>query len=279
MKTIDEHVLAGYNAGIERNRLRTDIGLIEFERTKELLGEYLPPAPAVVYDIGGAYGEYAWWLASRGYEAHLFDIAKGNIAMSGDLAAEYPGYALASAEICDARSVSRGDESADAVLLMGPLYHILDKRERILAIRESLRLLRRGGVMFAAGITPYATLLWATTVYGRKNRLLEDKGFMEMVERELRDGSHLKREGGAYNGLGNAHFHSAVELRSELAEGGFEVCRVHNVVGGAWLAWDIDALWSEERSREALMRTVRLLDDREDISGLSTHILAVAVKP
>ena len=67
MKTIDATVLAGYNAGIERNRLREGIGLIEFERTKEILLEKLPPPPAVIYDIGGAYGEYAWWLASLGY--------------------------------------------------------------------------------------------------------------------------------------------------------------------------------------------------------------------
>lgn len=59
-RPIDKDVLAGYNAGIERNRLRTGIGLIEFERTKELLLEFLPKPPAVVYDIGGGYGEYAW---------------------------------------------------------------------------------------------------------------------------------------------------------------------------------------------------------------------------
>ena len=40
MKTIDTTVLAGYNAGIERNRLRTGIGLIEFERTKEMQSEF-----------------------------------------------------------------------------------------------------------------------------------------------------------------------------------------------------------------------------------------------
>ena len=55
MKTIDNTVLAGYNAGIERDRLRTGIGLIEFERTKEILLEKLPKPPAVIYDIGGGY--------------------------------------------------------------------------------------------------------------------------------------------------------------------------------------------------------------------------------
>jgi hypothetical protein len=66
MKTIDNAVLAGYNAGIERSRLRTGIGLIEFERTKEILRELLPKPPAVIYDIGGAYGEYAWRIRRDG---------------------------------------------------------------------------------------------------------------------------------------------------------------------------------------------------------------------
>ena len=76
MKTIDKTVLAGYNAGIERDRLRAGIGLIEFERTKEILLEKLPKPPAVIYDIGGAYGEYSWWLSSLGYEVHLFDLSE-----------------------------------------------------------------------------------------------------------------------------------------------------------------------------------------------------------
>lgn len=91
MKTIDPAVLAGYNTGIERDRLRTGIGIIEFERTKEILLEKLPKPPAVIYDVGGAYGEYSWWLASLGYEVHLFDLSETNINMSAELAAEYPG--------------------------------------------------------------------------------------------------------------------------------------------------------------------------------------------
>ena len=42
MKTIDKTVLAEYNAGIEWNRLNTDIGRIEFAYTKELLTSHLP---------------------------------------------------------------------------------------------------------------------------------------------------------------------------------------------------------------------------------------------
>lgn len=105
MKTIDENVLAGYNAGIEYNRLQTDLGLIEFERTKELLMEKLPKPPAVIYDIGGGYGEYSWWLASLGYEVHLFDISETNIEMSEKLSSSYQGVKLSAREVSDARDI------------------------------------------------------------------------------------------------------------------------------------------------------------------------------
>lgn len=276
---IDKDVLAGYNAGIERNRLRTGIGLIEFERTKELLLEFLPKPPAVVYDIGGGYGEYAWWLASLGYDVHLFDIAETNIRMSAELGAEYPGAPLCAAEVCDARCVNRPDATADAVLLMGPLYHIPEREGRIAAVRESRRLLKPGGRLFTAAITPYATLLWATSVFGRDNRLIEEDAFMRMVERELSDGEHIRpASDSAYRGIGRSHFHSADALRAELSAGGFDRNAVHGVVGPAWLAPDLDTLWGDPAAREALMRTVRLLDCREDILGLSTHLLCISEK-
>ncbi len=187
MKTIDKTFLAYYEAGREYNRLRENIGLIEFERTKELLLEHLPEPPAVIYDIGGAYGEYSWWLASLGYEVHLFDLSPTNIRMSVKLAGEYPGCSLAASEVCDARDVPREDHSADAVLLMGPLYHITDYSERIAAIRESRRLLKENGVLFAAALTPFSVLLYNLTVYApdgeNKSTYLEDPDFLSMVAR------------------------------------------------------------------------------------------------
>lgn len=278
MKTIDKDVLAGYNAGIEKNRLRSDMGLIEFERTKELLLEHLPKPPAVLYDIGGGYGEYSWWLSSLGYEVHLFDISETNIKMSVSLEAEYPGVSLHSAEIADARNIDKSDESADAILLMGPLYHITEKSERLSALSECYRLMKPSGMLFSAAITRFATLLWAITVYGVKNRLIEEDEFIKMVSRELADGEHIKPESGSYRGMGRSHFHSPSELESEISAAGFSDTVIHGIVGAAWLAPDIDELWRDNKSREALMHTVRLLDTEKDILGLSTHLLAVSRK-
>lgn len=280
MNTIDKTVLAYYEAGREFNRLRTDVGLIEFERTKEILLENLPKPPAVIYDIGGAYGEYAWWLASLGYEVHLFDLSETNIKLSKELAKEYPTCSLSSSEVGDARNIPRADNSADAVLLMGPLYHITDYDERIKAIKESFRLLKNDGVIFTAALTPYSVLLYNITVYSpkgeNKNTYLENTDFLAMVERELKDGCHINPNREVYEGLGSSHLHMAKALKAELEVGGFSDSVVHGVMGGAWLVHDIDELWKNEISRNALMNTVRLLDKHEEIIGLSGHLLAVS---
>ena len=282
MKTIDATVLAGYNAGIERNRLREGIGLIEFERTKEILLEKLPPPPAVIYDIGGAYGEYAWWLALRGYEVHLFDLSETNIAMSAELAVEYPGTRLASATVCDARAIPRPEASADAVLLMGPLYSITEYGERILAIRESRRLLKPGGLLFSAALTPYSVLVSRLAVYHEndtpKRRELDAPAVMAIIERALEDGCYINPEKKIANGIGSSHLHTAKALREELATGGFDTLAVHGVMGGAWLAPNLDALLHKEDTRALLLKTIRMLDTHEEIIGLSGHLLAVSGK-
>ena len=282
MKTIDNTVLAGYNAGIERDRLRTGIGLIEFERTKEILLEKLPKPPAVIYDIGGAYGEYSWWLASLGYEVYLFDLSETNIAMSAELATDYPGVKLVSATVCDARSIPRLDKSADAVLLMGPLYSITEYEERILAIEECGRLLKDDGILFSAALTPYSVLVPRIALYHidgtAKRRELDDPAVISMIERALEDGCYCNPEKKIASGLGSSHLHTAKALREELSEGGFDTATVHGIMGGAWLAPTLDELLANEETKAVLMKTVRMLDTHEEIIGLSGHLLAVSRK-
>ena len=282
MKTIDTAVLARYNAGMERSRLRTGEGLLEFERTKEILLEELPKPPAVIYDIGGAYGEYSWWLASLGYEVHLFDLSKTNIAMSAELATDYPGVKLASATVCDARSIPWPDKSADAVLLMGPLYSITEYEERILAIRESRRLLKDDGILFSAALTPYSVLVPRIALYHidgtAKRRELDDPAVISMIERALEDGCYCNPEKKIASGLGSSHLHTAKALREELSEGGFDTAIVHGIMGGAWLAPNLDELLANEETKAVLMKTVRMLDTHEEIIGLSGHLLAVSRK-
>lgn len=270
MKTIDSEVLAGYNSGIEKGRLHRGLGLIEFERTKEILLEELPPPPAVIYDIGGGYGEYSFRLTSLGYEVYLYDIAEENIRMSEDMAKEY-GFTLAEAKIADARSVDRADCSADAILLFGPLYHIIEPEERMLCLRECYRLLKTNGLLFTANITRYSTMIKYVAEYDRRP-YLDDVDFYKMIENTVNTGVHTKKP------MGLAYFHTPEELEKEIETAGFAGVDVRGVIGPCWLIRNLDETWEDVTKRETIMKVVRLLEKEESIMGLSTHFLSISRK-
>jgi SAM-dependent methyltransferase len=134
---------------------------IEYGVTLKALAEYMPPAPASVADIGGGPGRYAIELTGRGYEVTLVDLSRGNIELAKVKAAkagvEIRAYLHGNATRLDFMPA----EEFDVVLLMGPLYHLLEEEQREKAVSEALRLLKPGGVIFAAFITRYAGLRWA----------------------------------------------------------------------------------------------------------------------
>jgi len=102
-----EEVAAYYARGLERDRLASGLGALEFARTQALLERYLPAPPAVVADVGGGPGRYAVWLAERGYRVHLIDPVPLHVELARAAANSRPGAPLASAEVGDAPWSSR----------------------------------------------------------------------------------------------------------------------------------------------------------------------------
>lgn len=277
-KTIDKEVLESYNRGIEKNRLKADLGLIEFERTKEIILENITTKPSTIYDIGGGYGEYSWWLASLGHNVHLYDISTRNIEMAQEMANEFPGCALKTMEVADARNINQQDNSADVIILFGPLYHIVDYFERQAVLSECYRLLKKDGVLFTAALTRYATTLWAITTYGVKNELLGEPEFIEMIQNELKDGQHIKNSRSKYAGIGRSFFHLPEELGEEISVAGFKNVDIRGVIGPLWLIPNLDEQWKDENRRKNIMRIVRLLEKEKTIMGISTHLVSIARK-
>ena len=187
------------------------------------------------------------------------------------------GIKLKAAEVADARSIDRPDESADAILLFGPLYHITEYEERQLALKECCRLLKPGGLLFTAAITRYATTLWAITTYNI-NKLLDETEFYEMVHREIKTGNHIKNPQSNYRGMGRSYFHLPDELKNEIDTAGFKETEVIGVLGPCWLIPQLDDVWKDEIKRESIMRIVRLCEKEESILGLSTHLLSISRK-
>ena len=142
---IDPAIESHYGTGYERSRLFPGgKPSLEYVRSMELLGRLLPPPPARLLDVGGGPGTYAAALARRGYRVHLVDpvplhVQQARRAAGGDAGAGF------TAELGDARELSQPDESQDAVVLFGPLYHLTEAAERRRALAEARRVLRPGG--------------------------------------------------------------------------------------------------------------------------------------
>lgn len=147
-----------YDSCAEREWLRMERHKMEFALNTRALREYLP-ARAAILDVGGGPGRYSIHLAQQGHEVTLLDLSAANVELGRRKAAEF-GVSLRDCVHGDALDLSRfADQSFDAVLLMGPLYHLLEEADRARAVNEALRVLRPGGLLFAAFITRNAFLI------------------------------------------------------------------------------------------------------------------------
>ena len=136
-----------------------DDGAVEFAITCHTLATHLP-SEARVLDIGGGPGRYAIWLAQRGHRVVLADlspellsIARAKIVQAG---VEAMVEEIVEADACDLSLWA--DDSFDAVLSLGPFYHLPDAEDRHSAAAELGRVLRPGGPAFVALMPRYAFL-------------------------------------------------------------------------------------------------------------------------
>ncbi len=261
-----------YERGTEQGRLVGGGGRLELARTQELLTRHLPAPPAVVLDVGGGPGVYACWLAGLGYEVHLVDPVPLHVEQARGASAAQPEHPIASAEVGDARQLAWPDGSADAVLLLGPLYHLTERADRITALREAARVVRGAGPVFAVGISRFASAL-----DGLVSGDLADPEFAAIVDQDLIDGQHRNPTGKpAY--FTTSFFHHPDELRAEVVEAGLRLEGLFAVEGPAALLQDFDERWDDEARRERLLHVTRAMESEPSIVGIGPHLMAVGRK-
>ena len=117
---LDPAIRAYYDHAPEESRLEHGAFQLEELRTRELIVRHAPELPAVVLDVGGAAGAYAFWLAELGYEVRLFDAVPRLVEVARRRN-ENAARKLAKCSVADARALTETNESAAMVLLLGPL--------------------------------------------------------------------------------------------------------------------------------------------------------------
>lgn len=239
----------------------------EFAVTRRALGDHLPPAPAKILDIGGGPGRYSIWLAGLGYSVSLLDLSRQNLAMATRKAGE-AGVSLEMLVHGNALDLSVfQDESFDAVLLLGPLYHLLAEADRRRAVSEARRVLKTGGCLFAAFICRYSIFRAAALEFP-----LEPVEIPDVYEQILLDGNYAGE-----HGFTAAHFAHPDEIQPLMESCGLrpvEIIGVEGVIseneagvrelsGAAWERWvDINYRLGREKT----------------LRGASDHLLFIGEK-
>lgn len=270
--SLASEIIEHYETVNEAQRLEAADSQIEKVRTQELLHRYLPPPPAVILDIGGAAGVYAFWLADRGYQVHLIDAVPLHIQQAEEKAAQRDGQPLASISLGDARQLEHPDSSVEGVLLLGPLYHLTERSERILALREARRVLRPGGVLAAAAINRFAS-----TIAALQEGLVNDPQFVPIYEQDLRYGQHRNPTGDP-KFFTSAFFHYPHELADEVKEAGFRVEALLAVEGPARMLIDFETQWRVPEIQEKILRITRLVESEPTLWGVSAHMITIGKK-
>ncbi len=241
----------------DRLRLRAH-GVLKRVRTQELLARFLPPPPAAVLDVGGGTGVHAEWLAERGYAVHLVDPVEQHAVRAAQLAG-------VTAAVGDARDLVEMDDSHDVVLLLGPLYHLPERADRLRALAEARRVARPGAPVIAAGISRYATVM----DLGSDGRLIPE---VEPFLRHLHATGHFRA---GVVGFTTAYMHRPDELAADLSDAGLHRVEVYGIEGPAGPTLRMLGMASLEQHLDAAVRAARIVERDPALIAASGHLLAV----
>lgn len=258
-----------YERGDERDRLAEGLGRVEFRRTTEIVLRHLPASPATVADVGGGPGRYAVWLGELGHRVHHSDVVPLHVEQARRATAHLDDVC---STLCDARQLDLADESVDAALLLGPLYHLPRRPDRLRALAEARRVVKPGGPIFAAAISRWAGRLHGVLVERHHHQVPE---LLERLPQAERDGVMPPLFRGSFNGFS----HRPRQLADEIRAADLELVELVNVEGPAALLIDIDERLDDPVESAVVFDSIRAVERTPELLGVGPHLLAVARRP
>ncbi|MGJ8745128.1 class I SAM-dependent methyltransferase [Polaribacter sp.] len=258
-----------YNKASEETRLEKGMGIFEFERIKELIQLHITKPNTTIIDVGGGTGKYSEWLAKNNHTVHLVEPVLKHIKLAEKRAKKLKKpFSVA---IGEARKLPFKDNVADLVVLHGPLYHLQKREDRVAAIIEAKRVLKKDGIILGFAIN--AT---ASTVVGLMNGMIHANSFFEMCKEELTTGIHDAPKDFPFL-LADAFYHKPEGLKAEFLEQNLTFINLFAVEGMIWLDNDYFANMIHKKKSKTLKALQTLTQNDEYLLPFSPHMM-IAVK-
>lgn len=151
-------IVAFYGSDPEREAARLEEHRLERDLTWRYLDQHLP-ADGSVLELGAGTGVYSALLAKRGLRVTAVDFSPELIAQARQSVTAQGVQDRVEFIVADARNLASITQTGfDAVLIMGPLYHLVDGRDRLSVLNEALQRLRSGGLIFSAFLSRLGVL-------------------------------------------------------------------------------------------------------------------------
>ena len=260
-----ERILGYYAQGKEDGRLRTGSGRLEYWRTQDVLRRLLPTGSQSILDVGGGSGIHAAWLAEDGHRVELIDPVPLHVEQAA-------GLPDVTARLGDARALPVEDGSVDAVLMLGPLYHLTERRDRVRALVEACRVVRPGGMVVAASINRFAG------VHGTlSDGLYFDPEHRARQDAVAHDGRNDPRHAAAL--FTTSYFHDPAEVPEEFSDAGLEATGQYGLEGAAWLMGEVAAWMDDPHRRDVVLSAMRQTESVPSLLGISGHLLTAGIRP
>lgn len=257
-----DEISAYYDANVQAEWERMERHPVEFAINRHYIDRYVAPGMRVL-DVGGGPGRYSIHLAERGCDVTLVDLSAGNVEFARAEAARrglrlraMQGDACALGELAHGRF--------DAVLLMGPLYHLQGRQEREQAAAQAYAALHDGGYAFASNINTYAGVMYYLQHDPALILEASERDYLEAIER-----------GESYSGCGftQMHFMSPAALMALMRGAGFE--QLHLAVSeGICSPREADIAARPEVLERWLRLSLRVCE-RPELYGMAEHLLYV----
>ncbi|MBQ7486043.1 MAG: class I SAM-dependent methyltransferase [Clostridia bacterium] len=149
---------AYYNAYDEEGRLLSRHGQVEYLTTMRYIHECMAGIqnPSVL-EVGAGTGRYSIALAREGIKVTAVELIRHNIEL---FEAKMDGSLPVTVIMGNAMDLSMlEDSSYDLTLLLGPMYHLYTREDKLKALAEAVRVTKPGGYILAAYCMNEATIV------------------------------------------------------------------------------------------------------------------------